>query len=67
MLILFGTISTHQDLHTELIQYRRAHMIKRGHVKGNLSVDSELQWKNGACPLMPEEVDLINLEKLCYY
>lgn len=31
-------------------------MIKRGFIKGNLSVDSAKQRLNGLCPLMPEEV-----------
>lgn len=31
-------------------------MIKRGIVKGNLSVDSAEQRLAGLCPLMPEEV-----------
>ncbi|MCO5613250.1 hypothetical protein L7F22_067526 [Adiantum nelumboides] len=48
-----------QDLHTEFIQHRRALMIKKGNVKGNLSVDSELQWKNGSCPIMPEEAGVL--------
>ncbi|KAL6219387.1 hypothetical protein ACLB2K_007146 [Fragaria x ananassa] len=48
-----------QDVHTELIQYRRAQMIKRGIVKDELSVDSRYRRENGSCPLMPEEVGII--------
>ncbi|KAL6225992.1 hypothetical protein ACLB2K_004840 [Fragaria x ananassa] len=48
-----------QDVHTELIQYRRAQMIKRGIVKDELSVDSHYRRENGSCPLMPEEVGII--------
>ncbi|KAK6129107.1 hypothetical protein DH2020_037143 [Rehmannia glutinosa] len=35
-----------QDVHTELIQHKRAWMIKRGIVKGNLTVDSAEQRLN---------------------
>lgn len=45
-----------KDVHTELIQHRRSWMLKRGIVKGNLTVNSEDQRRNGSCPLMPEEV-----------
>lgn len=45
-----------KDVHTELIQHKRAWMIKRGIVKGKLSVDSAEQRLAGLCPLMPEEV-----------
>lgn len=45
-----------KDVHTELIQHKRAWMIKRGIVKGKLSVDSAEQRLQGLCPLMPEEV-----------
>lgn len=48
-----------QDVHTELIQYRRAQMIKRGIVKEELSVDSHFRRENGSCPLMPEEVGIL--------
>ncbi|XP_062003088.1 protein EMBRYO SAC DEVELOPMENT ARREST 30 [Rosa rugosa] len=48
-----------QDVHTELIQYRRAQMIKRGVVKEELSVDSHFRRENGSCPLMPEEVGIL--------
>lgn len=34
-------------------------MIKRGILKGNLSSDSAEQYRNGLCPLMPEEVPCI--------
>ncbi|KAF6139251.1 hypothetical protein GIB67_001669 [Kingdonia uniflora] len=44
------------DIHTELIQYRRAQMIKQGVINDELSIDSHLQRGNGSCPLMPEEV-----------
>ncbi|KAG0496927.1 hypothetical protein HPP92_001618 [Vanilla planifolia] len=47
-----------QDVHTELIQYKRKQLIKRGIVHGNLSVDSFAQKKKGLCPLMPEEVGI---------
>lgn len=46
-----------QDVHSELIQHRRAWMIKRGIVKGKLSVDSAERRRNGTCPLSPEEVE----------
>jgi hypothetical protein len=45
-----------KDVHTELIQHKRAWMKKRGIVKGKLSVNSAKQRLNGSCPLMPEEV-----------
>lgn len=45
-----------KDVHTELIQHKRHWMIKRGIVKGKLSVNSAEQRLNGSCPLMPEEV-----------
>ncbi|CAI0384774.1 unnamed protein product [Linum tenue] len=47
------------DVHTELIQYRRAQMIKRGVLADKLSVDSHIRRDNGSCPLMPEEVGLL--------
>lgn len=50
----FETLS--KDVHTELIQHKRSWMIKRGIVKGKLSVDSSKRRRNGSCPLMPEEV-----------
>ena len=48
-----------KDVHTELIQHRRLWMLKRGIIKGNLTVDSNAQRMNGSCPLMPEEVKWI--------
>ncbi|CAA0820310.1 O-fucosyltransferase family protein [Striga hermonthica] len=54
-----GCAELFQDVHTELIQHKRAWMIKRGIVKGNLSVDSAEQRLNGLCPLMPEEIGII--------
>lgn len=58
-LAFHGCAERFQDLQTQLIQYKRASMIKDGHVKGNLSVNSELQWKIGLCPIMPEEVGVL--------
>ncbi|OUZ99464.1 GDP-fucose protein O-fucosyltransferase [Macleaya cordata] len=54
-----GCAELFQDVHTELIQYRRAQMIKRGILKEELSIDSYLKRGNGSCPLMPEEVGLL--------
>lgn len=54
-----GCAELFQDVHTELIQYRRAQLIKQGIVKDELSVDSHLRRENGSCPLMPEEVGLL--------
>lgn len=54
-----GCAERFQDIHTELIQYKRALMIKKGIVQGDLNIDSELQRKNGSCPLMPEEVGIL--------
>ncbi|XP_037493828.1 protein EMBRYO SAC DEVELOPMENT ARREST 30 isoform X2 [Jatropha curcas] len=54
-----GCAELFQDVHTELIQYRRAQMIKRGILNEELSVDSQLRRENGSCPLMPEEVGLL--------
>ncbi|KAF4359050.1 hypothetical protein G4B88_008533 [Cannabis sativa] len=51
-----GCAELFQDVHTELIQYRRAQMIKRGIVNEELSIDSHMRRENGSCPLMPEEV-----------
>ncbi|KAF5471978.1 hypothetical protein F2P56_008734 [Juglans regia] len=56
-----GCAELFQDVHTELIQYRRAQMIKRGIVNEELSVNSHLRRENGSCPLMPEEVCLVIL------
>lgn len=54
-----GCAELFQDVHTELIQHKRAWMKKRGIVKGKLSVDSAEQRLAGLCPLMPEEVSNI--------
>ncbi|KAL1199588.1 O-fucosyltransferase 27 [Cardamine amara subsp. amara] len=54
-----GCAELFQDVHTELIQHKRAWMIKRGIVKGKLSVDSAEQRLSGLCPLMPEEVGIL--------
>lgn len=58
-LAYYGCAELFQDVHTELIQHKRSWMLKRGMVKGKLSVDSAQQRVNGSCPLMPEEVGLI--------
>ncbi|CAK9155966.1 unnamed protein product [Ilex paraguariensis] len=58
-LAYYGCAELFQDVHTELIQHRRSWMIRRGIIKGNLSVDSALQRLNGSCPLMPEEVGIL--------
>lgn len=54
-----GCAELFQDVHTELIQYRRAQLIKQGIVKEELSVDSHLRKEKGLCPLMPEEVGIL--------
>ncbi|XAR48968.1 hypothetical protein NMG60_11031969 [Bertholletia excelsa] len=54
-----GCAEIFQDVHTELIQHRRAQMIKQRIVKEELSVDSHVRKNNGSCPLMPEEVGLL--------
>ncbi|CAN8265853.1 unnamed protein product [Cochlearia groenlandica] len=54
-----GCAELFQDVHTELIQHKRAWMIKRGIVKGKLSVDSAEQRLAGLCPLKPEEVGIV--------
>ncbi|XP_022718869.1 uncharacterized protein At1g04910-like [Durio zibethinus] len=54
-----GCAELFQDVHTELIQYRRDQMIKQGIINDKLSVDSHLHKENGSCPLMPEEVGLL--------
>lgn len=59
VLAYYGCAELFQDVHTELIQHRRAWMLKRGIVKGNLTVNSEDQRRNGSCPLMPEEVGIL--------
>ncbi|XP_076923548.1 protein EMBRYO SAC DEVELOPMENT ARREST 30-like [Bidens hawaiensis] len=54
-----GCAELFQDVHTELIQYRRAKMIKQKIIRDELSVDSYVRKVNGSCPLMPEEVGLL--------
>ncbi|KAG9458928.1 hypothetical protein H6P81_003436 [Aristolochia fimbriata] len=54
-----GCAELFQDVHTELIQYRRDQMIKQGIIHEALSVESHFRRKNGSCPLMPEEVGLL--------
>ncbi|KAL6572800.1 O-fucosyltransferase 27 [Orobanche hederae] len=54
-----GCAELFQDVHTELIQHKRAWMIKRGIVKENLYVDSAERRLNGLCPLMPEEIGIL--------
>ncbi|MBA0668638.1 hypothetical protein Goklo_001529 [Gossypium klotzschianum] len=54
-----GCAELFQDVHTELIQYRRAQLIKQGIINDELSVDSHSRRENGSCPLMPEEVGLL--------
>ncbi|KAG9448619.1 hypothetical protein H6P81_008584 [Aristolochia fimbriata] len=54
-----GCAELFQDVHAELIQYRRLWMIKHGIVKGNLGVDSVKQHLEGSCPLLPEEVAIL--------
>lgn len=58
-LAYYGCAELFQDVHTELIQHKRAWMIKRGIVKGKLSVNSANKRLNGSCPLMPEEVGIL--------
>ncbi|XP_056692439.1 O-fucosyltransferase 27 isoform X2 [Spinacia oleracea] len=58
-LAYYGCAELFQDVHTELIQHKRSWMLKRGIVKGKLSVDSAQQRLNGSCPLMPEEIGII--------
>lgn len=60
-LAYYGCAELFQDVHTELIQHKRHWMIKRGVVKGKLSVNSAEQRLNGSCPLMPEELGIILL------
>lgn len=64
-LAFHGCAELFQDIHTELIQYRRNQMIKRGTVKEQLTVDSVSRKMAGLCPLMPEEVGLL-LQALGY-
>lgn len=54
-----GCAELFQDVHTELIQFRRAQMIKQGTINDELNVDSHARKQNGSCPLMPEEVGLL--------
>ncbi|GAU14043.1 hypothetical protein TSUD_168680 [Trifolium subterraneum] len=54
-----GCAELFQDVHTELIQHKRTWMIKRGIVKGKLSVNSAEARLNGSCPLMPEEIGIL--------
>ncbi|XP_031484376.1 protein EMBRYO SAC DEVELOPMENT ARREST 30 isoform X1 [Nymphaea colorata] len=54
-----GCAELFQDVHTELIQYRRAQMIKQKIVFGERTIDSQVPRKNGSCPLMPEEVGIL--------
>ncbi|XP_076928310.1 protein EMBRYO SAC DEVELOPMENT ARREST 30-like isoform X2 [Bidens hawaiensis] len=54
-----GCAELFQDVHTELIQYRRAQMIKQKIIRDELSVDSYVRKVNGSCPLMPEEAGLL--------
>ncbi|XP_049394239.1 O-fucosyltransferase 27 [Solanum stenotomum] len=58
-LAYYGCAELFQDVHTELIMHRRAWMIKRGILKRNLSSDSAEQYRNGLCPLMPEEIGIL--------
>ncbi|XP_010524989.1 PREDICTED: uncharacterized protein LOC104802875 [Tarenaya hassleriana] len=54
-----GCAELFQDVHTELIQYRRAQMIEQRIISDELSVDSHLRRDKGLCPLMPEEVGIL--------
>ncbi|XP_078447326.1 O-fucosyltransferase family protein [Wolffia australiana] len=58
-LAFHGCAELFQDLHTELVQYRRKQMIEKGLVREQLSIDSFARKGNGSCPLMPEEVGLL--------
>ncbi|KAL2467776.1 O-fucosyltransferase family protein [Forsythia ovata] len=53
-----GCAELFQDVHAQLIQYRRTQMIKQGIINEKLHVDSHARRGNGSCPLMPEEVGL---------
>ncbi|KAI0511321.1 hypothetical protein KFK09_011950 [Dendrobium nobile] len=59
VLAFHGCSELFQDVHTEILQYRRKQMIKHGIIHGNLSMDSMAQKRKGLCPLMPEEVGLL--------
>ncbi|KAL8171511.1 hypothetical protein V2J09_023315 [Rumex salicifolius] len=54
-----GCAELFQDVHTELIQHKRAWMIKRGIIKEKLSVNSAEKRLSGVCPLTPEEIGII--------
>lgn len=54
-----GCAELFQDVHTELIQFKRSWMIKHGIVQGEINIESEVQRRNGLCPLMPEEVGIL--------
>ncbi|KAI4320254.1 hypothetical protein MLD38_033753 [Melastoma candidum] len=58
-LAFHGCAELFQDIHTELIQFRRAQLIKQGVINDQLAVDSRARRANGSCPLMPEEVGLL--------
>ncbi|PKU72145.1 protein EMBRYO SAC DEVELOPMENT ARREST 30-like isoform X1 [Dendrobium catenatum] len=59
VLAFHGCSELFQDVHAEILQYRRKQMIKHGIIHGNLSMDSMAQKRKGLCPLMPEEVGLL--------
>ncbi|KAK4787026.1 hypothetical protein SAY86_010859 [Trapa natans] len=59
ILAYHGCAELFQDVHTELIQYQRAQMLKKGIINEELVVDSRVQKRKGLCPLMPEEVGII--------
>lgn len=54
-----GCAELFQDVHTQLIQYRRAQLIKQRIINEELHVDSHTRKGNGSCPLVPEEVGLL--------
>ncbi|CAN7009798.1 hypothetical protein IGI04_011489 [Brassica rapa subsp. trilocularis] len=54
-----GCAELFQDLHSELIQHRRAQMIKQKFISEELIVDSRVRRDKGLCPLMPEEVGIL--------
>ncbi|CAI9115508.1 OLC1v1016423C2 [Oldenlandia corymbosa var. corymbosa] len=54
-----GCAELFQDIHSELIQYRRKQLIKQGIISEELDVDSFARKGNGSCPLMPEEVGIL--------
>ncbi|XP_054777733.1 protein EMBRYO SAC DEVELOPMENT ARREST 30 [Prosopis cineraria] len=59
ILAYHGCAELFQDVHTELIQHRRAQMIKERIIKEELNIDSRLQRDKGLCPLSPEEVGIL--------